>query len=221
MKEVWMLLAEPSSSPTAFWLHHVYNYIIVMSVVATITGTLEDLSDSAKDWFWVCEIVCNTIFTIEVMLRVACAPKPLVVLNNTFTWMDIGAIIPFYILVFASRDADGELNMFVELFAFLMPILRLMKITRHSAGWRILLQSIRQCIPALCVPACLLALMTIFMSCIIFWIEKHSACKGNDCLPEDQRAFASIPHTMWFAIVTISTFPRRLAERKVSSIRPP
>lgn len=49
------------------------------------------------------------------------------------------------------------------------------------------------------VPAFLLLLMVVFCSCLIFWADKHFAPEG------DGPAFISIPHTMWFTIVTVST----------------
>jgi hypothetical protein len=95
--------------------------------------------------------------------------------------------------------------MYLELLLLLVPILRVLKITRHSSGWRLLLISIGDCLQPLLVPAFLLVLMTVFASCVIFWVEKHFACSEH-CGDEDPTmAFESIPHTMWFTIVTIST----------------
>jgi len=77
--------------------------------------------------------------------------------------------------------------------------MRLLKITRHSSGWRLLVYAMRMCFEPLTVPAFLLMLMAIFSSCVIFWIEKHLQADGGD------GAFDSIPHALWFCIVTIST----------------
>jgi hypothetical protein len=54
-------------------------------------------------------------------------------------------------------------------------------------------------LPQLTVPFFLLMLMVVFSSCVLFWIEKH--CSSDDLGP----AFESIPHSMYFTIVTIST----------------
>mmetsp|Transcript_15236 Transcript_15236/g.31988 ORF Transcript_15236/g.31988 Transcript_15236/m.31988 type:complete len:567 (+) Transcript_15236:97-1797(+) len=203
-KRLWTLMSEPGNHPVALGIHHAYNVFIIVSVVCTITGTLDTLEDDFKLVLDSFEILWNSVFTLEVLVRVGCAPRPLRVLRSMYTCMDIGAIIPFYIMA-ASGNGDRDMNIWVELLWFLMPIMRLLKITRHSAGWRILIKSIHQCIPALVVPSVLLALLTIFMSSLIFWVEKHTACQGDHCELDDMQAFRSIPHTMWFAIVTIST----------------
>lgn len=59
--------------------------------------------------------------------------------------------------------------------------------------------AIRECLHPLSVPAFLLLLMIVVSSCVLFWIEEHFA--DDDVGP----AFESIPHAMWFSIVTIST----------------
>merc|ERR1719379_2307952 len=109
--------------------------------------------------------------------------------------MDIFAVVPFYVL----PGIDAGDNAAIELLVLLVPILRLLKITRHSSGWRLLIISIQESIPQLMVPFFLLLLMVVFSSCVIFWIEKHTASL------DDGAAFESIPHAMWFAIVTVST----------------
>lgn len=113
-------------------------------------------------------------------------------------WMDILAVLPFFFFrIF--QDIKPDDNMFLELAVLLVPILRLLKVTRHSSGWRLLVISLKMCLEPLMVPAFLLLLMVVFCSCLIFWLEKHFASE------EDGPAFSSIPHTMWFTIVTVST----------------
>merc|ERR1719387_567174 len=113
-------------------------------------------------------------------------------------WMDVLAVVPFYVVLVFSIPVDD--NALIELLVLLVPILRLLKVTRHSSGWRLLTISIRESLPQLMGPFFLLLLMVVFSSCTLYWIEKHTAA-DIDGGP----AFESIPHSMWFTIVTVST----------------
>lgn len=207
-RRIWILLEEPSNHPITLRMHYAYCFVIIMSVASTVLRTEELESISGATWALLeyVEIFVNVLFSIEVLIRVACHPHKLGLLRNMYIWIDFAAVLPIWI-VYLFEDSVNE-NMYLELLVILVPILRLLKITRHSAGWRILMFSITNCIGPLHVPAFLLLLMTVFWSCMIFWLEKHFACDpadGNVCGVKEAAAFKSVPHTMWFSIATIST----------------
>jgi hypothetical protein len=145
----------------------------------------------------VCEFVLNGIFSLEVVVRALCCPSRRMLLKDLYMWIDVLAVTPFYVVRCSSALPDDDPAL--ELLTLLVPILRLLKITRHSSGWRLLIISLRMSLPQLTVPFLLLLLMVVFSSCVLFWIEKH--CASEDPGP----AFDSIPHSMWFTIATIST----------------
>mmetsp|Transcript_68634 Transcript_68634/g.146986 ORF Transcript_68634/g.146986 Transcript_68634/m.146986 type:complete len:567 (+) Transcript_68634:77-1777(+) len=203
LRKVWILMEEPGIHPVALWIHYIYSSLILLSVISTVISTLESLSKGLRLALRIAELFFNVTFTIECLARVITAPQKKVLVRNMYMWMDVGAIVPFYVMLISGVESDS--NKYLELLTLLVPILRVLKITRHSSGWRLLLISINDCLTPLGVPAFLLLLMTVFASCVIFWIEKHSACEGATCDEKDMKAFESIPHTMWFTIVTIST----------------
>uniref|UniRef100_A0A7S1Q813 EF-hand domain-containing protein n=1 Tax=Alexandrium catenella TaxID=2925 RepID=A0A7S1Q813_ALECA len=197
-RKVWILMEEPSNHPVALKVHYCYSLLIILSVLSTVIQSIDNLAEDMCLVLMRLELFFNTLFTLEVLARIICAPQKTVLLRNMYMWMDFGAIVPFYIvLIFDS----AKKNMYCELMVLLIPILRLLKITRHSVGWRILMQSVRECAEPLCVPAFLLLLMTVIASCVIFWLEKHFGPAEE----EEKMVFDSIPHAMWFVICTIST----------------
>jgi len=195
-RRVWILMEEPSNHPLALGVHYCHSVLVMLSVCSILVMTIDNLSEGVRRVLTDLELFFNTLFTLEVLARVVCAPQKILLLRNMYMWMDVGAILPFYIILVFKMSS---VNMYLELVALLIPILRLLKITRHSTGWRILMHSIVECAEPLCVPAFLLLLMTVIASCVIFWVEKHFIGDA------DEMAFESIPHAMWFVICTIST----------------
>jgi voltage-gated potassium channel len=195
-KKVWLLLEEPSLHPVSERLNFLYSIIILGSVLSMVLGTLREFEDSIG--LEILEISFNVLFSIEASTRVFCAPQKKALLYSMYMWMDILAVVPFYVLTITQTEATS--HPMLELLVLLVPILRLLKVTRQSSGWRLLVLSMVECLPPLMVPAFLLLLMVVFSSCVLFWMDKHTATE-EDGGP----AFRSIPHAMWFTICTVST----------------
>jgi len=221
-RKAWVLMEEPTSHWLALHIHYAYSALIIVSVGSTVAQTLENLSDEAQLLLDIFEGFCTVTFTLEVILRTICAPNRKLLAQNFYMWMDVSAVIPAYLVWILGEENMS--NMYLELLLLLVPIMRLLKITRHSSGWRILVISLKECAEPLGVPAFLLMLMTVLASCVIYWLEKNFSCTGPNCAEEDMKAFSSIPHTMWFTIVTISTVgygdvsPNTIAGKFASSL---
>lgn len=195
-KKIWLLLEEPSLHPVSENLNLIYSMLIFASVLSMVLGTLRELEDSPG--LTILEICFNVLFSLEASLRVFCAPQKAALLRSSYMWMDIFAVVPFYVLAITQTESTS--HPMLELLVLLVPILRLLKVTRQSSGWRLLVLSMVECLPPLMVPAFLLLLMVVFSSCVLFWMDKHTATE-EDGGP----AFRSIPHAMWFTICTVST----------------
>lgn len=196
-RQLWMLLEEPSLHWASLAIHHVYSALTIFSVVTTTVLTVEDLPLWCEDLLQVVDVFFNATFSLEVVVRIICAPRLDILAKNMYLWIDIAAVLPFYIVTLPNLDTDE--NPLLELLILLVPVFRLLKVTRHSSGWRLLMYSLTKVAPPLAVPFFLLIIMVVTSACMIFWIEKHA-------VPDlDGRAFANVPHAMWFSIVTIST----------------
>mmetsp|Transcript_124362 Transcript_124362/g.277853 ORF Transcript_124362/g.277853 Transcript_124362/m.277853 type:complete len:572 (+) Transcript_124362:98-1813(+) len=196
-RRCFMFMEEPSLHPIALWIFYFYSGLIVFSVFTTIAHTMDTWGHGWADALNIAEIFFNTLFTAEVLLRIFCAPRLIGVLRRMYTCIDIFAVLPFFIVTVPDMDKDS--NPILELLLLVVPVFRLLKVTRYSSGWRLLMHSIQQVLKPLLVPFLLLMIMVITFSCFIFWLEKH--CTQN----MDERAFETVPHAMWFALVTIST----------------
>ncbi len=100
--------------------------------------------------------------------------------------VDAIAILPFYLQMFFAIDLR-----FMRVFR----LLRLLKLTRYSAGLQILGVAVYGQRHALGAALVIIVTLLVFASSVIYLLEK-------DAQPE---AFASIPQAMWWGLATLTT----------------
>ena len=84
-----------------------------MVLLFLVTFVLQDLSSSDDEYYIPMQLVLNAIesacvgfFTLEVLLRFLNAPNKARFCRNAMNWIDIFAIIPFYINCFQEQIDD-------------------------------------------------------------------------------------------------------------------
>lgn len=105
------------------------------------------------------------------------------------------AILPSYVtyLVQAARDLSGA-----KLFR-VVRVLRILKLVRHSDGMMVISKTARACSDELGLLLFCLLVSSIVFSSLVFYAESQVVPQGRN------PAFLSIPHTMWWAVVTMTT----------------
>jgi voltage-gated potassium channel len=172
--------------------------LILISVMAVILESVPALRALYAPWFLAIEIIAAVVFTCEYALRlwVATEHPPLrgksswkaaaVFARSPAMLLDACAILPM-ILVFLAPDALQVL--------LIIRLIRFFKLTRYSPGMHSLQEAILQERRALL--ACLIilcGLVTVAASAM------HLA--EQDAQPDK---FGSIPESMWWAIITLTT----------------
>lgn len=197
---VWNFLEQPDGGVSNQIFHHVTNLLIAVSVASPVVATAhipEDIKSMLSD----IDIVFTALFTIELLTKLICYPDRLAFLKSMYSLIDVAVVIAGFLgIAFAGTD-----NIWLDLINTQVPILRLLKITRHSSGWRLLMMSMKNCVSPLLVPLYLMLLMIVFTGSLHFWIDNVLACTSEDCPEADKPAFQSIPHAMWFVLVSLST----------------
>lgn len=170
--------------------------LIIGNVAAVLLETVNDLYSSYRIWFDYFENISIAIFSIEYLLRVwSVADRDTTVSawKTRLNWMksgeaiiDLMAILPAY------------LNFFVRIDLRLLRILRLLrllKLTRYFISLQILLCVIKREKGSFQAVIFILIIMIIMTASGIYVVE-------NKAQPE---AFSSIPKSMWWAVVTLTT----------------
>jgi voltage-gated potassium channel len=175
--------------------------LVVLIVVNLIAMTLESVPALHEHYgraFWLFELFSLVIFTIEyiAILWIAVEHPPL---RHLPPWrarlhfalsasgiVDLIAVLPFWLALFAGIDLRVLL---------IFRIMRFLKLTRHSAAMRSLLNALYSERRALF--GCLVIMMgaTLFAATVMHVVE-------GSVQPDN---FGTIPQSMWWAIVTIGT----------------
>jgi voltage-gated potassium channel len=201
--QIWDFFEQPDGGVFRRSFHRVFNLLIVLSVVSPITATT-NISEVARTRLSEVDLFFTVLFTAEISLRFLCCPRICVFLKSMYTVVDVFVVVAGYI----NMNSSDSRSLLLQLIATQVPILRLLKITRHSDGWRLLVLSMKRCIVPLLVPLYLMVLMVVFSGSLHFWVDKSWGCTdtdGEQCPYGTGPAFDSIPHAMWFVIVTVST----------------
>jgi voltage-gated potassium channel len=175
--------------------------LISLNVTAVILESVQSIESQWGRWFHLFDAASVAVFTVEYILRVWSAVdnpwredyrSPVVGrLRFARTWMammDLVAILPFYLGFFVQFDLR---------FLRVLRLLRIFKLTRYSGSMTLLFQVFRR--EARTVGAAMFVLfLLLVMSSSIAFIVEHGAHHDSD-------AFSSIPHSMYWAIVTMTT----------------
>ena len=104
------------------------------------------------------------------------------------------ATLSFYIDLILQQMASHLENADVLEFFSIIRILRLFKLTRHSSGLKILIQTFRASAKELMLLVFFLVLGIVIFASLVYYAERISANPEND--------FNSIPLGLWWALVT-------------------
>ena len=173
--------------------------LIVINIFAVMLETVAEIEEQYRVEFWAFEVFSVAIFTIEYILRLWCCT-----LNNYFrnpisgrirfalkpmSIIDMISILPFYIPLILPIDL--RMLRVVRLFR----IFRIFKLGRYSDAYNLINRVVLQKSEYLAVSLIFVLSLLLVASTIMYFIE-HEA---------QPQVFSSIPSTMWWAIVTLTT----------------
>lgn len=200
-QKVWKMLNFPHSSKSALYIQYI-SFVVVM--VSAATFCLETAIQREKHAlyrthtvFFVLDCLYVSFFTIEYFLRLFSSPNPLKYTMSFLGMIDMISILPFYIILlltlYYTRLTKLMLN-FVHCLR-LVQILRMIKLSRYITGFRIVAQSLKACKEQMFSLGACFVIGIILSSNLIFVFESFS----------NRTMFDSIPSTMWFSIISMTT----------------
>ncbi|XP_076437662.1 potassium voltage-gated channel protein Shaw-like [Babylonia areolata] len=216
--KIWALFDEPYSSTSAKIIAVISVFFITISILSFCLKThpemrvpvLINATDSMKDgtisWrlsktetephesFFYIECASNAWFTFEIIIRFVVAPSKCDFMKAPVNIIDVVATLSFYfdfLLTKLKREND-----ILEFFSIIR-IMRLCKLTRHSAGLKILIHTFKASAKELILLIFFLILGIVIFAALIYYAERIQYNPEND--------FESIPKGLWWAIVTMTT----------------
>lgn len=175
-------------------------FLIILNVLLLILETVDSLMAKYSTIFLVVEVVSVLLFTVEYFIRLwACTADESYAhpikgrikhaLRPT-SLIDLIAILPFWLpLLFGISDFR-----FFRIFR-LFRILRVFKLGKYSNALQMISRVFDKRKEEILITSSTLVILVIFSAALMYYVE-------HDAQPE---AFASIPDTIWWAIVTLTT----------------
>lgn len=197
---VYLLLEDQEGiDPRARWVRGFLVILILLNVVALIIETMEDVSSAYRHAFLTFERFSVAIFSAEYMLRLwACTENNVCSGSlkgrirhalSPLMLVDLLAILPFYLPLILPADL-----IFLRALR-LMRLLRVLKLGRYSDAIRVFGRVAALKKEQLAVAGFSIGILLIIASSLMYYFE-HEA---------QPAAFGSIPHAMWWAIITLTT----------------
>jgi voltage-gated potassium channel len=199
-------------------VHQMLIALVLISVSAVVLESVPSLSTHYYLLFRIIEIVAVAIFTLEYGLRLWSAPDHVpytsmgavaarwAFVKTPSALVDLATILPMY-LSFFFVSADFKILL-------LLRLLRFFKLARYSPGMRSLVAVLEAERKALFASAVVLFGLVLIAAAAMHLVE-------HDAQPDK---FGTIPDSMWWAVVTLTTVgygdvaPITLAGRLVASI---
>jgi voltage-gated potassium channel len=173
--------------------------LIVANVAAAIIETVEPIQLRYQAQFRTFEVFSVAIFSVEYLLRMWICDKHLSLMDDgplrarlkfavtPYALIDLAAILPFYLALFMPFADLRLLRIF--------RLLRLLKLLRYSPALATLARVFKNERRALMGSLLIVMALLLVSSTVIYYIERQVS-------PD---AFASIPHSMWWALATLTT----------------
>jgi voltage-gated potassium channel len=174
--------------------------LIVLNVIAVMLETVPAINDKYHLYFIWFDRISVYIFTIEYILRVwSCTHDPRYKgsvkgrLKYIFTFgalVDLIAFLPYYIHAFLGLDLR------VLRILRLMRFFRLFRLTAYTRSAQMIFNVFKLRKNELILSLVLVLFLMVIASCLLYFAEH---------LNPDNKGFTSIPATLWWAVVTLTT----------------
>lgn len=175
----------------------VIKYVAVKTAANTTAWTVDKSHTNAHVFFFYIECICNAWFTFEILVRFVSCPKKCEFIKSSVNVIDYIATLSFYVDLGLQKFATHLENADILEFFSIIRIMRLFKLTRHSSGLKILIQTFRASAKELTLLVFFLVLGIVIFASLVYYAERIQANPHND--------FNSIPLGLWWALVTMTT----------------
>jgi len=172
--------------------------LIILNIVAVILETVKEIQVKYETFFHYFDLISVIIFTIEYVLRVwSCTndPKYKHSIKGRLKYMltpgaiiDLIAFLPYYLHAIFLFD----LRMLRIL--RLLRLLRLFRLTAYTKSYQLILNVFKSRINELLLSFVLTFFLIIISSCVVYFAEHNL-----------NPLFCSIPTTLYWAVVTLTT----------------
>ena len=162
---------------------------IILSVIAVMLESVKAIELEYGDYLTIVEWVFTIVFTVEYILRIYITGKPLKYIFSFFGMVDLLSLIPTYLSIFFV----GTHSLLIIRSIRLLRVFRILKLARFLGEAASLVNALKASRSKIIVFIFAVLCITMVMGTIMYMIE------GGE------NGFTSIPRSIYWAIVTITT----------------
>ena len=185
-KKLWHFM-EKTDSRWSLFFHYLIQGLILLSLIAYAIETLPNLDPALADALYAFEVFTVVVFTVEYIIRILAAPKPLKYIFSFYGIIDLLAILPFYLNTALDWRALRSFRV--------LRLIRALKMIRYNRALERFTLAARMVREEIVLFFIITFIVLYLTSAGIYYFE-------NEAQPE---AFASIFHSFWWSIVTLTT----------------
>lgn len=164
--------------------------LIVLSVVAVILESVDEIDIWYQQYFIITEWVLTALFTLEYVLRIWVVRKPTRYIFSFFGIIDLLAILPTYL----SLVMAGTHYLLTIRILRLLRVFRVLKLTRYIVETTYLTEALVASRRKIGIFVSTVLLLVVILGSLMYLVEG-----GHNS------GFDSIPRSMYWAIVTLTT----------------
>ena len=196
-KRVYLIL-EPTykGDLISYWFDVFITAVILLSISVMVLSSVSSLSARYSLLFKIVFLFTTLVFSIEYPLRLwSCTSNPsyshpvrgrLAWALTPFALIDLIVVFPFYLNIFTGINLTGLV---------VLRVFRIFKLVRYSDSINMIVRVVKAQRDMLITAYLILFIALISASTLMFQIEQ----------PGQPEVFTSIPATMWWGIVTLTT----------------
>jgi voltage-gated potassium channel len=183
-------------------------WVILLSVLTVILESIPSLGQDYPLVFNRIEWLFTILFTVEYILRIGISPKPFGYIFSFWGIIDLLAAIPMYFsLIF-----PGIQFIFVIRLLRFLRVFRILKIARFTNEARVLSEALKSSLYKITIFLTTILILVLLLGTLMYVVEGK------------QQGFSSIPQSIYWAIVTITTVgygdlvPQTMMGKFISSV---
>ena len=163
--------------------------LIIASIVVVILDSVDSYNSEYALLFDILEWTFTILFTLEYILRLICIKRPLMYMSSFLGIIDLLAIIPSYLTIFFPAA-----NSLLVLRALrLLRIFRIFKLAHFLTEMQFLKAALKSSLKKISIFMLVVLSIVIILGSVMYLVEGR------------QNGFDSIPDSIYWAIVTITT----------------
>lgn len=180
-----------AETPLGKWFDIVLMFLIILSVMAVAIESLPGLSKRTQDALYILEWILTIFFTFEYIMRLYVVYRPIKYATSFYGVVDLLSIIPTYLSFFIPHSNSLMIIRALRL----LRVFRIFKLAAYTQSGNFLVKAIKESVPKI-----VFFLFFILITVCVFGSVMYLVEGGVD-----NSDFDSIPKSIYWAIVTITT----------------